>query len=165
MEQVAEDRARASVARASPRRVRAGRSPLVDRDELLTRSCCTENAWPLAVYPVSTHPVFSSVPSHGTSCGADRWPSGRSRRGASFVEGVRIQSSWVTLPLQDILWMREGITYLRPEVQLLHKAIALRQNDRADFDACAPLLDTHSRAWLRDALGGAHRGHPWISDL
>jgi hypothetical protein len=81
------------------------------------------------------------------------------------VEGVRIQSSWVTLPLQDILWMREGITYLRPEVQLLHKAIALRQNDRADFDACAPLLDTHSRAWLRDALGGAHRGHPWISDL
>ena len=71
----------------------------------------------------------------------------------------------VTLPLEDILWTREGITYLRPEVQLLHKARALRQNDQADFDACAPLLDTNSRAWLRDALDLAHPGHPWISDL
>jgi hypothetical protein len=28
----------------------------------------------------------------------------------------------ISLPLEEILWAREGISYLRPEVQLLHKA-------------------------------------------
>ena len=65
----------------------------------------------------------------------------------------------------SILWVHDGITYLRPEVQLLHKAPGLRPKDQADFDACAPLLDDQSRAWLRSALALAHPGHPWLDEL
>ena len=71
----------------------------------------------------------------------------------------------ISLPLSKLLWARDGVRYLRPEVQLLHKAPGLRAKDQADFDACAPLLDHESRAWLRDALCTAHPGHPWLSDL
>jgi hypothetical protein len=70
-----------------------------------------------------------------------------------------------TLPLPDILWERDGITYLRPEVQLLHKARGLRPQDQADFAACAPLLDPAARTWLADARRLAHPGHPWLHDL
>lgn len=68
-------------------------------------------------------------------------------------------------PLQEILWQHDGITYLRPEVQLLHKARGLGEKDQADFEACVPLLDTGPRTWLRTALGLAHPGHPWLVDL
>jgi hypothetical protein len=71
----------------------------------------------------------------------------------------------ISLPLEEILWARKGISYLRPEVQLLHKAPGLRPKDQADFDACLQLLDPEPRAWLRDALNVAHPGHPWLSRL
>ena len=71
----------------------------------------------------------------------------------------------ISLPLEEILWTRDGIRYLRPEVQLLHKARALRPKDQADFEACAPRLDPAPRAWLRDALSLAHPGHPWLAGL
>jgi len=53
--------------------------------------------------------------------------------------------------------------YLRPEVQLLHKAPGLRPQDREDFEACLPLLDEPGGAWLAHALQTAHPGHPWLS--
>ena len=71
----------------------------------------------------------------------------------------------ITRPLAEILWVREGISYLCPEVQLLHKARALRPQDQADFDACAPLLEPEAREWLRNALDTAHPGHAWLGDL
>lgn len=71
----------------------------------------------------------------------------------------------ISLSLPEILWARDGITYLRPEVQLLHKAPGLRPKDQADFEACAPLLERKPRTWLRTALGIAHPGHPWLLDL
>jgi hypothetical protein len=71
----------------------------------------------------------------------------------------------ISRPLADILWVHDGITYLRPEVQLLHKAPGLRPKDQADFDACAPLLDDQPRGWLRSALAFAHPGHPWLVEL
>lgn len=71
----------------------------------------------------------------------------------------------IGLPVEKIFWTRDGITYLRPEVQLLHKAPGLRPKDQADFDACLDLLEPDSRAWLRWALGLAHPGHPWIAQL
>jgi hypothetical protein len=71
----------------------------------------------------------------------------------------------VSLPIGDILWQRDGITYLRPEVQLLHKSAGLRPKDQADFDACLPLLNGADRAWLASALEAAHPGHPWLRDL
>ena len=71
----------------------------------------------------------------------------------------------ISRPLREILWVRDGVTYLRPEVQLLHKARALRPKDQADFDVCAPLLDPVSRGWLRESLRVVHPGHPWLAGL
>lgn len=71
----------------------------------------------------------------------------------------------VTLPLEEILWEREGVRYLRPEVQLLHKAPGLRPQDEQDFAASLPLLDENAVRWLRSALETAHPRHPWIDSL
>lgn len=71
----------------------------------------------------------------------------------------------ITLPLDDILWTKDGIRYLKPEVQLLHKARGLRPQDQRDFDAAVGRLDGESARWLRWALNLAHPGHPWIRSL
>ena len=71
----------------------------------------------------------------------------------------------ISRPLADILWIHDGIAHLRPEVQLLHKARAVRPQDQVDFDVCAPLLDEGPRSWLREALTTAHPGHPWLDEL
>jgi hypothetical protein len=47
----------------------------------------------------------------------------------------------ISLSLPEVLWTRDGIPYLRPEVQLLHKAPGLRPKDQDDFEACLPLLE------------------------
>ena len=52
----------------------------------------------------------------------------------------------ISLPMDDILWAIDGIAYLRPEVQLLHKAPGLREKDQRDFDACLHLLEPERRA-------------------
>ncbi|MGN6760126.1 MAG: hypothetical protein ACTHJI_02175 [Leifsonia sp.] len=71
----------------------------------------------------------------------------------------------VTRPLTDCLWERRGVTYLRPEVQLLLKAKNVRAKDDIDFDRCVPILDATDLAWLGRALRTAHPGHPWIERL
>ncbi len=71
----------------------------------------------------------------------------------------------VSLPADAILWRRDGIAYLRPEIQLLHKAPGRRPQDQQDFEACLPLLDVTALWWLRAALETAHPGHPWIRAL
>lgn len=118
--------------------------PLVGDDDSISETC--ENLWLRA-------------------SGADPWEYDVILMDTTPTTWTFKRDARVTLPLEDILWTRDGITYLRPEVQLLHKARALRQVDQADFDACAPLLDTRSRAWLRDALALAHPGHRWIGRL
>jgi hypothetical protein len=69
----------------------------------------------------------------------------------------------ITRPVDEIVWTRDGISYLRPEIQLLHKARGLRPNDQADFDAAWPLLDAEARGWLRNALELTQPGHPWLT--
>lgn len=71
----------------------------------------------------------------------------------------------VSLPLEEILWHRDGVAYLRPEVQLLHKARARREQDEQDLEACVPLLADDARRWLVRALDLAHPGHPWLGAL
>lgn len=71
----------------------------------------------------------------------------------------------LSLPTADILWVKDGITYLRPEVQLLHKAPGLRPKDQDHFDTCLPLLSDAAKHWLRAALDLAHPGHPWCARL
>lgn len=71
----------------------------------------------------------------------------------------------ISLPVCSILWSKDGIRYLRPEIQLLHKAPGLRPKDQEDFSACLPLLHDEALVWLRAALDLAHPGHPWIAQL
>jgi hypothetical protein len=95
--------------------------------------------------------------------GADPWEYDVILMHASPTTWTYKRDARISLPLDDILWERDGISYLRPEVQLLHKAPRLRPKDQVDFDACEPLLDPAARAWLRAALATAHPGHPWLS--
>lgn len=71
----------------------------------------------------------------------------------------------IRLPSASITWTVDGIEYLRPEIQLLHKARGLRPKDQHDFDACAPLLSPVQRQWLRAALELSDPGHRWIDLL
>jgi hypothetical protein len=66
---------------------------------------------------------------------------------------------------QMVATTTEGIPYLRPEGILLYKAKATRPQDEADFRACAPLLDSAARAWLKNALARSHPSHLWIGRL
>ncbi|HEX5939969.1 MAG TPA: hypothetical protein VFZ12_06380, partial [Dehalococcoidia bacterium] len=57
----------------------------------------------------------------------------------------------------------DGIPYLRPEICLLFKAKAVRDKDRADFEAALPRMSHAQRAWLHTALERVHPDHDWIS--
>ncbi len=71
----------------------------------------------------------------------------------------------ISLPLADAVREHDGVRYLRPEVQLLHKAPGGREKDQRDFEVAAPLLDDAASSWLRSALELAHPGHPWLAQL
>jgi hypothetical protein len=71
----------------------------------------------------------------------------------------------ISRPVEEIVWCLDGVPYLRPEVQLLHKASGLRPKDQADFAATWPRLEPAPRRWLRDALDLAHPSHPWLEVL
>lgn len=71
----------------------------------------------------------------------------------------------VSRPVDEIVWRLDGIPYLRPAVQLLHKAGGRRPKDEADFEATWRLLDLADRRWLCNAIGSAHPGHRWIDVL
>jgi hypothetical protein len=71
----------------------------------------------------------------------------------------------VTRRTDEILWNTDGINYLRPEIQLLHKAPGLRPKDQEDFKTSLPLLDNAARTWLLSALELAHPDHPWLNEI
>ena len=71
----------------------------------------------------------------------------------------------ITRPLDDVVWVRDGVRYLRPEVQLLLKARGRRPKDQRDFEVTLPLLDAGSRRWLLGSLQIAHPDHPWTRSL
>jgi hypothetical protein len=118
--------------------------PMLKADQPLPDSC--ENLW---LRRSGAEPwEFDTILMHTTSAS---WTYKRDAR--------------VTMPLDDLYWTRDGIRYLRPEIQLLHKAARVRANDQADFDACLGLLAPEPRAWLHAALDLAHPGHAWIASL
>jgi hypothetical protein len=118
--------------------------PMVIQTDVLSETC--QNLW---LRPSGAHPwEYDVILMDATST---TWTYKRDRR--------------ISLPLEKITWERGGVPFLRPEVQLLHKAPGLRPKDQADFDACADLLESHARAWLRTALCIAHPGHPWLAHL
>lgn len=118
--------------------------PLVGPTDSLTPTC--ENLWLRA-------------------SGADPWEYDVILMDATATSWTYKRDARIGLPLDQILWEREGITYLRPEVQLLHKAARPRAKDEVDLDACLPLLGPGPQEWLRTALNLAHPGHPWLGKL
>lgn len=75
------------------------------------------------------------------------------------------RSPHITRPLSDCLWSGNGITYLRPEIQLLLKAKHARPKDAFDFERCLPNLDESSRIWLIQSLRQEDPQHSWIGRL
>lgn len=97
--------------------------------------------------------------------GADPWEYDIILMNAEQDRWVYKRDSRISRPLDEIVWRKDGIEYLRPEIQLLHKAPGLRDQDRSDFEAAGPLLDTEARHWLRNALQLTLPGHPWLAAL
>lgn len=67
-----------------------------------------------------------------------------------------------------ILQTDEGIPYLRPEVQLLHKAGGsnVREKDYKDFQTMLPSLLPQEKAWLKSSLNQQFPdGHDWVKFL
>ena len=97
--------------------------------------------------------------------GADPWEYDVILMDASPATWTFKRDARISLPIEDIVWTRNGIDYLRPDVQLLHKANSLRPKDQEDFEACLPRLDEPARQWLAHALQLAHPGHLWLTEL
>ena len=70
----------------------------------------------------------------------------------------------ITAPRAQMIAVRDGIPYLRPEAVLLYKAKSPRPKDEADLAACQPHLTPEARAWLREALERAYPDHAWIAE-
>lgn len=68
----------------------------------------------------------------------------------------------ITMPMREALWSKDGVSYLRPEIQLLYKARGLRSKDQQDFDAAWPLLERSRQEWLHRALEHTLPGHAWL---
>ncbi|WP_341927707.1 hypothetical protein [Nocardioides psychrotolerans] len=69
-------------------------------------------------------------------------------------------------PVEDVTWVGDdGVPYLRPEVTIMMKARLDRPKDRADLEACWPLLGSAEQEWVRDTIALAHPGHPWLERL
>lgn len=75
------------------------------------------------------------------------------------------RDSRIRRPIGDLVWWREGIPYLAPEIQLLFKSKGAREKDRQDFEDALPLLEREQRQWLAAALGVASPGHEWLERL
>jgi hypothetical protein len=80
-------------------------------------------------------------------------------------EWVYKRDDSVRMPLQEAIWERDGVWYLQPEIQLLHKAAGLRPKDQADFDATLPHLDERRRDWLAETVQRTLGAHPWLTAL
>jgi len=58
----------------------------------------------------------------------------------------------------------DGIPYLAPEIQLLHKGNSLREKDTADLERVLPHLPRPRARWLLSALRQQHpQGHDWLA--
>ncbi|OMF37667.1 hypothetical protein BK133_03745 [Paenibacillus sp. FSL H8-0548] len=69
-------------------------------------------------------------------------------------------------PMADIIAKtKEGIPYLKPEIQLLYKggSLKIREKDHNDFLNVLPLLEPQSKEWLKASLQTQFpEGHVWM---
>lgn len=68
----------------------------------------------------------------------------------------------IWLRLDEIGGAVDGISYLRPQITLLHKAGLDRAKDRADLAGVLAALPEEARDWLRSALLLSAPDHPWL---
>lgn len=115
-----------------------------DADQTLPESC--ENVW---ARTGGANPWQYDIILMGLT--ADTWTFKRDQR--------------ISRPVGDIVWTKDGISYLRPEIQLLHKARGLRPKDQADFEAAWPLLGSVAQRWLRESVRLTQPEHPWLSSM
>ncbi len=71
----------------------------------------------------------------------------------------------IRLPVDEIVWRRDGIPYLVPEIQLLFKSKTTRPRDEQDFADAVPSLDSRQREWLAEAISLTSSDHPWLRRL
>ena len=75
----------------------------------------------------------------------------------------------IRLPLAEVLaGSRDGVPYLRPEVQLLYKggSSSRRPRDLEDLRRMLPALSAAQVAWLRASLARQFpHGHKWLAEL
>ncbi|MBN2380602.1 hypothetical protein JXM67_12445 [candidate division WOR-3 bacterium] len=64
-----------------------------------------------------------------------------------------------------ILYNREGIPYLAPEIVFLYKAKAPKIYDEEDFNNTVNLLDPEFRTWLASSIELSSPDHPWLDRL
>ena len=58
-----------------------------------------------------------------------------------------------------------GLSYLKPEIQLLYKSKRSRDRDHADFEQTIGRLGPEARAWLRAALTKTEPAHAWLARM
>ncbi len=68
----------------------------------------------------------------------------------------------IRMPIHHIIWQKESLKILRPEIQLLYKSKNVRSKDQFDFEKIYPLLSENSRQWLQEKLQFCYDQHPWI---
>ena len=69
-------------------------------------------------------------------------------------------------PVEAVTWVHsDGIRYQRPEIVLLHKALAARRKDERDLRVTWPILDAAAQRWLTEQVARMHPGHRWLALL
>ncbi len=71
----------------------------------------------------------------------------------------------IRLPMDRLTWKRDGLSYIKPEVQLLYKSRGRREKDEADLRVVLPLLDDGACGWLADALQLVEPSNPWLPEV
>lgn len=60
----------------------------------------------------------------------------------------------------------DGLKYLKPEIQLLHKSKNIREKDQLDFENTKRNLSSEQIEWLIDKLSICYHGqHQWLNEL
>jgi hypothetical protein len=74
----------------------------------------------------------------------------------------------ITRPVEAIGFTgSDGVSYLRPELVMLHKAVSATREPKDDEDlrAVVDVLDASSRAWLEDSIRRCRPDDPWLRSL
>jgi hypothetical protein len=70
----------------------------------------------------------------------------------------------VRVPVKDILlFTKDGIPFLSPEIILLYKTKNTRAKDQLDFTAVYDKLSSEQKCWLSSAIKGCQPEHEWLN--